>query len=162
MANSVKPIPNGMYTLTPHIVVTDMSRAIDFYESAFDGKRLDIIHDVHGKPITGSIKIGDSVLLLSEHLPRRRCQSPEHLGGQSAIIHIYTDDVDAFWSRALAAGAKECLALNDVFWGERYGQLADPFGHLWSVSSRKEDLSTQEVENRSHAFHADYAKYRAR
>lgn len=141
------PIPVGHHTLTPVIVVSDVTQAVEFYEKAFAGNRLDL-HHVSGTLRLASIRIGDSILLVEGDLPYRAVRAPQPERSSTSLTHIYTENVDVLWERAIAAGGRVSLPLHDAFWGERYGQLVDPFHHRWSLSSRTENLSTEEVQRR--------------
>jgi PhnB protein len=154
----VSAVPRGFRTLTPYLVVRDAARAIEFYKQAFGA----IVRGVHstpdGKVMNADLQIGDSVLLLNDEFPAAKCTSPQALGGTTATVHIYVKDVDALFSRAVAAGAMVLMPLADQFWGDRYGQLLDPFGHCWSLATHKEDLSSREIEKRGQAIFAEMAK----
>jgi PhnB protein len=141
-------IPEHLHTVTPRLVVSDGAAAIDFYRSAFGAEEV-------GEPFTGpegelihaELRIGDSVVMLTDEGADSgaAARSPQSLGGASAIMATYWDDVDAAWERTLAAGAEVIYPLKDQFYGERGGRLRDPFGHQWMFSMRIEDLTHEEI-----------------
>jgi PhnB protein len=127
----VKAIPEGYHTLTPYLIVQDTGKAIEFYERAFGAKEVYINFTPDGKKIMhAEIKIGDSVVMLSDEFPQGKCRSPKTIGGTSVIVHVYDEDVDKMFNRAVDAGATVIMPIMDMFWGDRYGQLMDPFGHM--------------------------------
>ncbi len=152
MKNQVKTIPEGFHTLTPHLVVKGADQAIEFYKKAFGAKEIGRMLGPDGKSIMhADIVIGDSHLMLVDEFPDMGCLGPQSVGGSPVTIHIYVDDVDTFFKQALAAGAQEKMPLSDMFWGDRYGLVTDPFGHNWSIATHKEDLSFEEIGKRSKA-----------
>jgi len=142
---AAKPVPEGFHTLTPYLTVRDAPKAIAFYKQAFGAEVRGIHYAPDGKIMNADLKIGDSVLLLNEEFPGMGAKSPQALGGSPVTIHIYVEDVDAMFNRALAAGAKPTMPVMDMFWGDRYGQLSDPFGHNWSIATHKQDLTSEEI-----------------
>ncbi|MGH9776302.1 MAG: VOC family protein [Candidatus Acidiferrales bacterium] len=159
MSGNVKGIPEGHHTLTPHLVIRNAAQAVEFYKKAFGAEVVGLSTSApDGKLTHGSLKIGDSILMLSDEFPEWGIQSPQALGGSPVTLHIYVEDVDALWNCAVAAGAKVTMPLADQFWGDRYGQLEDPFGHKWSLATRKENLSKEERERRAKAVFADMSK----
>jgi len=151
----VKSIPSGFHTLTPYLAVRGADRAIEFYKKAFGAEELTRMPGPDGKTIGhAELKVGDSVFFLSDEYPGMGCQSPETLKGNTQALHIYVQDVDAAFDRAVAAGATVKMPVADMFWGDRFGKLADPFGHEWSLGTHKEDLSPEEVDRRAKAFFA--------
>ncbi len=154
----VQPIPRGFHTLTSYIVVREAPKAIEFYKQAFGAKVRGVHSTPDGKVMNADLQIGDSILLLNDEFPGSKCTSPQTLGGTTSTIHIYVKDVDALFARAVAAGASVVMPVGDQFWGDRYGQLLDPFGHSWSIASHKENLSTKEIEKRGQACFAEMAK----
>jgi len=150
MKNQVKPIPEGFHTLTPHIVVKGADKAIEFYKKAFGAKEVGRMPGPDGATIMhADIIIGDSHLMLVDEFPEMGCLSPQSTGGSPVTIHIYVEDVDTFFKQAINAGAQEKIPLTDMFWGDRYGMIADPFGHSWSIATHKEDLTAEEMKERS-------------
>jgi PhnB protein len=140
----VKAIPEGYHSVTPYLVVNDAVAAIDFHKRAFDAKEGYRLQgqDPEGKSIMhAELKIGDSMVLLSDEFPHGGCISPKSLGGSAVTLYIYTEDVDRVFNQAVSAGAISMMPVMDMFWGDRYGQLKDPFGHIWSIATIKQDLS---------------------
>ena len=146
----VKPIPDHLHTVTPRLVVP-ASAAIDFYERAFGAEQIgDVFTGPDGALIQAEIRIGDSVVMLTGE--SGDCRSPASLGGASAIVATYWEDVDAAWERALGAGAEIIYPLDDHFYGERGGRVRDPFGHQWMLSQVVEDVSPEAMERRAQEF----------
>jgi uncharacterized glyoxalase superfamily protein PhnB len=135
--------PKEFHTVTPYLAINGAVEALEWYKKAFGAKELFREAGPDGKLMHARIKIGDSVIMLSDTFPGSMHKDPRELGAASVTLHVYSKDVDALWKRAVKAGATISMQLEDMFWGERYGQLKDPFGHAWSVSmlipmSRKE------------------------
>jgi PhnB protein len=139
------PIPRGFHTITPYICVSDGAGAIEFYKKAFGAKESQIHKTPDGKILNAQLKIGDSMVLLSDEFPGSDVRSPLSVGTSTVTLHIYTKDVDKLWDQAISAGARITMPLANQFWGERYGQLADPFGHRWSMSQQIK-MSDEEME----------------
>ncbi len=142
---TVKPIPDGMHTVTPHLICAGASEAIEFYKKAFGATENGRFPMPNGKLMHASIRIGDSTLFLVDEMPEHGALAPKALKGSPVTIHLYVEDVDAFAARAVSAGAKMTMPVADMFWGDRYGQLEDPFGHRWSVATHMRDTSPEEV-----------------
>lgn len=146
----VEAIPKGFHSVTPDLVVKGASDAIEFYKRAFGA----VENYRHNSPDGNSIvhaelKIGDSIVMLSDeyvHGDMKGCRSPKSIGGSAVTLHIYTEDVDKAFNQPVAAGANVTMPLTDMFWGDRYGQLEDPFGHFWSIATHKQDLTPEQVE----------------
>jgi len=143
--NSVKPIPDGMHTITPHLVCDGAAAAIDFYKNAFGAVELARMPGPGGKLMHAAVRIGDSPLMLVDEFPDYGVVSPKKLGGSPVTIHLYVADVDSFFARAVAAGAAVKMPVQDMFRGDRYGQLTDPFGHIWSVATHIRDMSPEDI-----------------
>jgi PhnB protein len=144
----VDPIPPHLHTVTPRLVVSDGAAAIDFYTRAFGAEELgDRFTGPGGAVIHAEIRIGDSVVMITEDTGEGPVRAPE--GFVTAVMATYWEDVDAAWSRAVEAGAEVIFPLADQFYGERGGRLRDPFGQQWMLSKRIEDLSTEEIERRA-------------
>jgi len=156
MASKVREIPKGFHTVTPYLIVTDGARAIDFYKRAFGAQELLRLDGPDGKVAHAELKIGDSIIMLSEEMPGHT-RSPQSLGGTAVDIMLYVKDVDQAFNQAVAAGAKITMALSDMFWGDRYGQVTDPFGHSWSLATHKEDVLPEELRKRTQAAMAKMA-----
>lgn len=142
---SVDPIPSEFHSVTPYLVVSRGKEAIEFYKNAFGAQELEKQLMPDGKLFHGRIKIGNSIVMLSDEFPGSDLKAPTSLGSSTVTLHIYSDDVDNLWRRALSAGARIVMPLDNQFWGERYGQLMDPFGHRWSLSMRI-PMSMEEME----------------
>ena len=142
----VKPVPEGMHTVTPHLVCAGAADAIEFYKKAFNAVELGRVPGRQGKLVHAAIRIGDSAVMLVDEFPEWESFGPKSLEGSPVTIHLYVEDVDAFVARAVDAGAKLTIPLEDMFWGDRYCKLEDPFGHHWSVATHVRDLTMEEVE----------------
>lgn len=145
----VKPIPDGYHSVTPYLIVNGAARAIDFYKQAFGATELLRMDGPDGSIGHAEIKIGDSPVMLADEHPQMGFRSPRTLGGAGISLMIYLENVDEVFPRAIAAGAKELRAIQDQFYGDRSGTLEDPFGHVWTISTHKEDLSNEEMTRRS-------------
>jgi len=143
MKARVKPIPEGFHTITPRMFVRGAASAIEFYKQAFGATELGRHADPDGKIVNADIRIGDSIISLAEESPELGNHSPQSLGGATTIITLNVEDADAVWHQAIFAGAKEVFPLRDQFYGFRQGRLEDPFGHLWIISTRIADVSTE-------------------
>jgi len=145
MPDPVKPIPDRMHTLTPHLICDGAAQAIDFYVRAFGAVELMRLPGPDGRLIHAAIRIGDSTLMLMDEFPQYGSLGPNALKGTPVVLHLYVEDVDAMVARAVAAGATLRMAVADMFWGDRYGQVLDPYGHLWSVATHVRDLTLDEI-----------------
>ena len=143
--NEVKAIPEGMHTITPHIVVRDAARAAEWYEEALGAQERSRIPVPGGKFIEIELRFGDSTVMIADEFPEMGVLSPESVGGTYGALHIATEDVDTLWKRAVDAGAKVYQPLQDQFWGDRHGQITDPFGHRWGLSQHVRDVPPDEV-----------------
>jgi uncharacterized glyoxalase superfamily protein PhnB len=144
-ATRVKPIPEGMHSLTPHIVCAGAAEAIEFYKKAFNAREEGRLPGPDGKIMHAMVRIGDSALMLVDEMPQWGAFGPKSLKGSPVTIHLYVEDVDATVAQAQRAGAKVTMPVDDAFWGDRYGQLEDPFGHRWSVATHKHDLTDEQI-----------------
>ena len=143
----VNPIPEGMHTVTPHLVCAGAADAIEFYKKAFNAEeRVRIPGPESGKLIHASIRIGDSSVMLCDEFPEWNSFSPKSLKGTPVTIHLYVEDVDAFVKRAVEVGAKIIMPVDDMFWGDRYGVIEDPFGHHWSVATHMREVTPEELQ----------------
>jgi PhnB protein len=158
MTASVKPVPEGFHTATPTLIVRNAAEAIEFYKSVFDAEERMRMPSPDGKIMHAELKIGDSIIFLSDEFPNMGGKSPQTLGGHSGGVYLYVPDVDDVFQRALDAGAKTAMPVSDMFWGDRYGTLIDPFGHSWGVSTHVEDVSEEEMGKRAEAFYAEMAQ----
>ena len=152
MKGNVKSIPEGFHTVTPRMFVRGAAAAIEFYKRAFGATELERHADLSGKIVNADIKIGDSIISLAEESPEWGNHSPQSLGGATTVITLNVEDADALWDQATSAGAKVIFPINDQFYGYRQGRLEDPFGHLWIISTRIEDVSTEEMNQRMEAW----------
>ena len=148
MAN---PIPEGYHTVTPYLAVDGARDAIDFYKSAFGAKERGIMTGPDGRIAHAELQIGDSIVMVSDPFPQSEVKSPKAIGGTSASIFLYVEDVDALFKQAVDAGAKAEMEPADQFWGDRFGTVIDPYGHVWSIATHIEDLSPEEIAERGKA-----------
>ena len=149
MAGHVKSIPEGFRSVTPYLTVNDTSRAIDFYKRAFGAHEVMRMEGPGGKIGHAEIKIGDSIVMLADEMPASGTKSPQSLGGTTSGVYLYVDNADAVFNQAVSAGAHVEAPIADMFWGDRYGRLKDPFGHAWAVVTHKEDVAPAELEKRA-------------
>ena len=150
MTTRVRPVPEDFRTITPHLVVKGVARAVEFYRRAFGAEELYRNIAPDGTSIIHSeLLLGDSRYFLNDEFPDHGVFAPDGERGTGVTLHVYVPDVDSFYERAVAAGAEVILPLADCFWGDRYAILKDPFGHRWSIASRIEDLSPAEVQDRA-------------
>ena len=152
---AVQPIPEGYHSLTPYLAVEDASKAIDFYKEAFGAEELLRMPGPDGKIAHAELQLGDSKLMLSDPFPHSNVRPPSERGGPTASIFMYVEDVDATFAQAQRVGAEVVSELEDMFWGDRFGTVSDPFGHVWSIATHKEDLSEEEMAERSKAAMAE-------
>jgi PhnB protein len=154
----VKPIPEGFHTVTPSLVVRDAAKAIDFYKKVFNAQERMRLPGPEGKILHAEIKIGDSIIFITDEFPGANTKSPQTLGGCTGTVNIYVEDVDKIYQQAIAAGGKQTMEVADQFWGDRYGSFMDPFGHVWGVATHKEDLSAEQMKKRMDEFMAKMAQ----
>ena len=148
MPSQVKPIPQGFHSVTPYLTLNDAARALDFYKRAFGAQEVVRMDGPDGKIGHAEIKIGDSMIMLGDEMPSSGTRSPHSLGGTTAGVFLYVENVDSFFKQAVAAGAQVEAQPADMFWGDRYGRLKDPFGHSWSIATHKEDVAPAEMSKR--------------
>lgn len=148
---AVKPIPEGYHSLNTYIAVEDAAAAIEYYTEVFGAKERFRMDGPDGKIGHAELQIGDSVLMLADPNPQSNYTPPTQLGGTSAGLLLYVEDVDAVVTKATEAGATLTMPVEDMFWGDRFGQVTDPFGHGWQIATRVEDLSEEEIAERSKA-----------
>jgi PhnB protein len=160
MAGQVEAVPEGTHTITAHLVVRGGDQAIEFYKRAFGAESVGGIHRTpHGRVMHAELKIGDSRFMLADEFPGMgTCQSPQTLGGTTVVMNIYVDDVDRLFNQAVGAGAKVTMPLANQFWGDRYGQVSDPYGHQWALGQHVEDVAPEEMEKRAREMFAQMAK----
>ncbi|HEU5294597.1 MAG TPA: VOC family protein [Burkholderiaceae bacterium] len=145
-SKSTPPIPEGMHTLSPHIVCAGAAKAIDFYKAAFNAVEKGRMPGPDGRLMHAAVQIGDSTLMLVDEMPEYGAKSPKALNGSPVTLHLYVKDVDATIAQAVSAGAKSTMPPSDQFWGDRYGQLEDPFGHKWSIATHMRDVTPEEMK----------------
>ncbi len=149
MAKSTKRIPEGQQGVIPHLIVKNAAGAVEFYKKAFGAEEVLRMPGPDGKSIGHShLRIGGGHVFLCDEFPGGTCRAPSGLGGTSVSLHMYVEDVDAAFDRAVKAGAKVIMPVTDMFWGDRFGKIADPYGHEWSLASHMEDVPPQEMAER--------------
>ena len=142
----VNPIPKDMHTVTPHLICAGAAAAIEFYQKAFNAVELLRIPGQNGRLMHACIRIGDSNVMLVDEMPEWGALSPKSLKGSPVTIHLFVKDVDAFVAQAVSAGAVVKMPVADMFWGDRYGKIEDPFGHAWSVATHIRDMTPEEMQ----------------
>lgn len=156
---SVNPIPKGFHSVTPSLVVQNAAKAIEFYKKALGAEELMRMPTPDGKIGHAELKIGDSIIFISDEFPNMGVtKSPQTLGGCTGTLNLYVEDVDSVFQRAVNAGGKASMPVADMFWGDRYGLLTDPFGHTWGIATHKADLSPQDIDRRAKEFYANMAQ----
>jgi len=153
-----KAIPEGYHSVTPYLTVRDAAHAIEFYKQAFAATEKGAMKGPDGKIMHAELMIGDSIIMLADEFPEYGSLSPQSIGGSPSGLHIYVEDVDSAFDRAVKAGATVEMPVADMFWGDRYGKLRDPFGHKWSIGTHKADLSMEEIEQAQEEFMAKMPK----
>jgi PhnB protein len=146
---AVKPIPDGYHSITPYLIVSDATRAIEFYKRAFGATELFRLGAPGGKVGHAELKFGDSTVMLADEFPEMGARGPQTIGGSPVHLLHYVEDVDTVFATALSAGAVEARPVQDQFYGDRAGNLTDPFGHSWTIATHKEDVSAEEMARRS-------------
>ena len=152
---AAKPIPEGYHTLTPFLATEDTAKAIDFYKEAFGAEEIMRMPGPEGSIAHAEIQIGDSRIMLSDPFPQSTVRPPAERGGTTASIFMYVEDCDAVFDQATAAGAEVTMPLENMFWGDRFGTLSDPFGHVWSIATHVEDVPEDEMAERAKAAMAE-------
>jgi PhnB protein len=153
-----QPIPKGFHAVTPSLTVRGASQAIEFYKTALGAKERSRMPGPDGKVMHSELQIGDSMVIVIDEMPEMGARGPQSLGGSSSSLMIYCKDADALFARATSSGAKVKMPMADMFWGDRYGQVEDPFGHSWQIATRKEDLKPKEMMKRMAAEFGPGAK----
>jgi PhnB protein len=157
MTGTVTQNVDDFHTITPHLIVRDAPRAIEFYARAFGASELYRNLAPDGKSVMhAELMLGNSRFLLHDEFPEKNLLSPLAYQGTGVTLHLYVDDVDAVFGAAVDAGAEVIMPVEDCFWGDRYGILRDPFGHRWSVATRLKDLSPAQLQERAGEFNAEY------
>jgi uncharacterized glyoxalase superfamily protein PhnB len=145
MGENVKPVPEGLHTLTPHIVCAGAAEAIEFYKKAFGATEFMRMPGPDGKLMHASVRIGDSMLMLVDEMPQWGALGPKARDGTSVTIHLAVPNVDEVVAQAVGAGARVKMPVADMFWGDRYGIVVDPFGHEWSIATRVRNMTPDEI-----------------
>jgi PhnB protein len=148
---AVKAIPDGYHSVTPYLIVKGADRAINFYKEVFGASQRMRMDGPNGTVGHAEIEIDGSAVMLADEFPDMGCRSPQSIGGTGVSLHLYVKDVDSCFSRAVATGAKVLRPVQDQFYGDRAGTVEDPFGHVWTISTHKEDLSPEELRKRAEA-----------
>lgn len=148
MKTEVKGIPEGYHTLTPYLIMKDATKAIKFYKEAFGAQEIKKHPSPDGRIMYAVIQIGDSLLMLSDEFSESGCgaSAPSTLNGTTAMLHVYVENVDALFNQAVKAGGKVKMPVSNTFWGDRYGMLEDPFGHIWSLATRIAHVEPEQIE----------------
>jgi PhnB protein len=146
---ATKPIPEGYHTVTPYLAVDDAAEAIAYYTKAFGAKERSRMEAPDGSIGHAELEIGDSLVMLSDPFPQATTRTPKELGGTTATVFLYVEDVDAVVKRAVDAGATVTMEVADQFWGDRFGAITDPFGHSWSIATHVEDVPPDEMARRA-------------
>jgi PhnB protein len=154
---AVKPVPDGYHTVTPYLAVDDAAAAIEYYKKAFGAKERERMDGPDGKIGHAELEIGDSLVMLSDPFPQGSTRPPSELGGTSASVFLYVDDVDSVVQKAVDSGASVTMEVADQFWGDRFGTVTDPFGHVWSIATHIEDVPPEEMAERAKAAMAAMA-----
>jgi PhnB protein len=149
---AVKPIPEGYHSVTPYLIVKGAAEALEFYKKALGAKEVVCMKGPGGKVMHAEIKIGDSFVMLADEFPEMGHVGPQTLGGTSVGLAVYVENVDAQFDKAIAAGGKVKRPVQDQFYGDRAGTLTDPYGHVWTLATHKEDVSPEEMKKRSEAW----------
>lgn len=150
--SDVKPVPDGCSTVTVYLVVPNSIEAMTFYERAFGAEPVMRMEGPGGSTMHAEVKIGDSMVMLTDENPQWNVKAPSSLGGSPASLHLYVEDADALFQRAVEAGCEVEYPMNDAFWGDRYGKIKDPYGYSWGIATHQEDLSEAEIAERQHEF----------
>jgi len=150
--SKVNPVPEGMRTVTPHLICAGAAEAIEFYKKAFGAVEVARLPGPDGKIMHAMIRIGDSDVMLVDEMPQWGALGPKALKGSAVTLHLYVEDADAFAARAVKAGATITMPLQDMFWGDRYGKVVDPFGHDWSIATHIREVTPEEMQNAMQAM----------
>ncbi len=151
-ASTVKPIPEGYHSVTPYLIIKGAARAIDFYKQAFGAVETLRVPGANGTIGHAELRIGDSIIMLADEMQSGPYRSPEAFGGSPVSLMIYIANVDDVFARALSLGARQSRAVQDQVYGDRSGNLIDPFGHVWTIATHVEDVSLEEMQRRIEAL----------
>ena len=143
--SGVRAIPEGMHTITPHIVVRGAARAAEWYGQAFGAVQRNRVPLPNGKVMSVELWFGDSAVMVADEFPELGVLSPLSIGGTAVVLNLFAEDVEILWRRAVDAGAEVVQPLQDAFWGDRHGRLADPFGHHWGLAQHVRDVPREEI-----------------
>jgi len=157
MPNAVRPIPEGYHSITPQLTCRDAARAIDFYKTIFGATEISRAAGPDGKVMHAELKIGDSRIMLNDEFPGK-AEAPNASAVHSSSLFLYSENVDSLYNRAVKAGCKVDMPLDNMFWGDRYGKFTDPFGHQWGVATHIEDVAPAEMQRRLEEMTAKMAK----
>jgi PhnB protein len=155
---AVQPVPEGYNTITPYLAVEDASAAIDFYQRALGAKERARMGGPGDSVMHAELEIGDSLIMLSDPFPQASTKPPKELGGTSVSIFAYVEDVDSLYKQAVDAGASSLMEPDDMFWGDRFASVQDPFGHSWTIATHVEDVAPEEMQKRAEQFTASLAQ----
>ena len=154
-----KPIPEGYHTITPSFTFKDSRKAIEFYKKAFSAKVLDLFPNPNGQgTLHASLQIGNSMVMMGDEMPGQNCKSAETLGSSPISLYVYVPDADATFQQVVAAGGTTVMPVADMFWGDRAGQIKDPFGYSWMIATHKQDLTGDQVRKNAEVFFAQMSK----
>lgn len=141
-------MPRDYHNITPYLMVRGAEKAIDFYQRVFGATERMRMPGPNGRVMHAEIQVGDSVVMLADEMPEMDCKGPQSIGGSPVAILAYVKDVDAAFSRAMAAGSRQLRPVQNQFYGDRAGTLVDPFGHIWTIATHVEDVSAEELQRR--------------
>ena len=154
-----QPVPEGYHTITPSFTFKDSRKAIEFYKKAFGAKVLDLFQNPNGQgTLHATLQIGNSIVMMGDEMPGQSCKSAETLGSSPISLYVYVPDADAVFQQAVVAGGTAVMPVADMFWGDRAGQIKDPFGYSWMVATHKQDLTGDQVRKGAEAFFAQMSK----
>jgi PhnB protein len=152
-----QPVPEGYHTITPYLAVENASEAIDFYQRAFGAQERVRMDGPGGSVMHAELQVGDSMIMLSDPFPQSSTTPPKQLGGTSVSIFAYVENIDDVYKQAVDAGASSLMEPDDMFWGDRFGSVQDPFGHSWTIATHIEDVEPEEMQRRSEEFMSQMA-----
>jgi len=153
MSTKADPIPKGYHTITPTLTCKNALEAIDWYVKAFGAEKREVCLGPDKKNVMhAEMKIGDSIFMLNDEFPDMNCKSPASYGGTGVGMWLYVDNCDSWFERATKAGAKTIMPVGDMFWGDRFGQVEDPYGHRWSLATHVKDMTKEEIEKGQEAW----------
>lgn len=159
MSPSVKAVPQGFHTVTPSLVVRNADEAIEFYKKALGAEEIMRMPDPRGNIAHAELKIGNSMVFLSDEVcSMGNNKSPQTLGGITGALHLYVEDVDKAFQRAVDAGGKVTMPVTEMFWGDRYGQFVDPYGQMWGIGTHVKDMTGPEIAQAAKEFYTEMAK----